>query len=223
MKVLIEGKEYDISEAIKNRIINAAKKNENDEIRLQEAEEGKLIKIGPWMIEVLKQKVDGNTEIICKDSICDPVVFGETNDYNGCVVDEICKLFAETLSEIIGEENVLEHDVDLTTEDGLKDYGVVRRKASVLTMDRYRQYAELLNQYRFSDLWWLATGITTKRHGSDKQVKCVTQKRYLSGDRFICDEKEMNVHPFCVVKGSVVVKKARWRKAWKNNEGVEQS
>ena len=57
---------------------------------------------------------------------------------------------------MIGEENLLEHTVDLTANDGLKDYGEVKAKASLLTADRYRKYVQILDTVKMEDYWWLA-------------------------------------------------------------------
>lgn len=48
--------------------------------------------------------------------------------------------FLERLEDAFGEGAVAEQFIDLTSNDGLKDYGNVKAKVGLLTEEEYRQY-----------------------------------------------------------------------------------
>ena len=54
----------------------------------------------------------------------------------------------------------VERDIDLTTMDGMTDYGHPGVSFRLLTIDEYRKYRKLIPLA--SEPWWIATGWTTK-------------------------------------------------------------
>ena len=54
----------------------------------------------------------------------------------------------------------MERDIDLTTMDGMTDYGHPGVSFRLLTIDEYRKYRKLIPLA--SEPWWIATGWTTK-------------------------------------------------------------
>lgn len=56
---------------------------------------------------------------------------------------------------------VVERPIDLTTMDGMTDYGMPLASVRALTIDEYRKYRHLIPLT--DDPYWLATGWTTKR------------------------------------------------------------
>ena len=122
--------------------------------RLSEVPVGDTVKIGDYEVIVLEQLGD-TTTVICKDFI-ETCKFGDSNNYDGSKVDKLCNDFATRLAEVVGEYNVILHTVDLTSDDGLKDYGSVKRYASLLTTERYRRYVYTLDKHKPDAWWWLA-------------------------------------------------------------------
>lgn len=59
---------------------------------------------------------------------------------------------------------VVERPIDLTTMDGMTDYGMPLASVRALTIDEYRKYRHLIPLT--DDPYWLATGWTTKRSPS---------------------------------------------------------
>ena len=162
---------------------------------------GDTVKIGSHEMVVLEH-VGEATALIRKELLRTREVFGENNNYDGSNVDEICNEFAEEIAGLVGEENILLHEVDLTSDDGLKDYGMVQRKASLLTTDRYRQYVEILDKYKIDAWWWLATAFSTPAHDPDNWVKCVSP----SGCFYYYGYDYVNgVRPFCILKSNIFV------------------
>ena len=52
--------------------------------------------------------------------------------------------FLERLEDAFGEGAVAEQFIDLTSNDGLKDYGNVKTKVGLLTEEEYRQHRDIL-------------------------------------------------------------------------------
>lgn len=53
--------------------------------------------------------------------------------------------------------------IDLTSDDGLKDYGETTQKVFLLTCDMYRKYRSVIPN--LDDWWWLATAYSTESNG----------------------------------------------------------
>ena len=169
---------------------------------LSEFAAGELVTIGGVDFVVLEH-LDGETALITKDCIGAETTFGENNNnYAESIVNDICESFAEMLEDTVGEENLVEFDVDLTSDDGLKDYGQIRRKCALITADMYRRYVEILDQHNPKKYWWLATPHSTKRHGNDSWVKCVSPSGIIFNG--ICNSVN-GVRPFCILKSHIFV------------------
>ena len=164
---------------------------------------GDTFKIGEHEFVVLEQYFD-TTAVICKNLINDDQVFGENNNYNGSYVDELCSSFAQFIVSVVGEENLVPHMVDLTADDGLKDYDVVDRRVSLLTADQYRRYVEILDRHKVDSWWWLATPFSTAAHGHARSVKCVSPSGYFNNGSY---NGGYGVRPFCVLKSNIFVSK----------------
>ena len=169
--------------------------------RLADIAVGGTFLIGNHEMVVLEQD-KGKTLAIRKSCLGDDVTFGSNNNYNGSKPDGICSQFAEEIEEAVGAENLVEHVVDLTSDDGLKDYGQITRKASLLTAEQYRKCVDVLDQHKLDAYWWLATPHSTARHENDRWAKCVTPSGGLNCGNYIGD---FGVRPFCILKSNIFV------------------
>ena len=162
---------------------------------------GETVKIGGFEMVVLEQH-GIETSLILKGLYVEESEFGENNNYDGSYVDEQCRKFALELAAIVGEDNVVEHEVDLTSNDGLKCYGTVERRASLLTADLYRKHVDVLDTVKVDKWWWLATPWSTARHDHEVCALCVAPSGYIYGGsyNFTC-----GVRPFCILKSSIFV------------------
>jgi len=163
---------------------------------------GDTCMLGSHEMIVLDHQDAGVTLLLRKDAL-EKMRFGENNNYDGSGADRVCNEFAEEIAEIVGEDNVVLHEVDLTADDGLKDYGKVSRKASLRTANMQRKYVEILDKYRLDDWEWLATAFSTHTHDPDNWVKCVSPAGDIddSGCRYCNDA----VRPFCILKSDIFV------------------
>lgn len=158
-------------------------------------------KIGPFEFIVLEQSGD-TTALILKEALPEKSRFGKNNNYDGSDVDKLCNEFAEKLAAIIGKKNIVEHTVDLTSDDGLKDYGKIKRKASLLTTALYRRYVHILDKFKLKIWWWLATAYSTPTHESAAWVKCVAPSGLIDGNLY---NDISGVRPFCILKSDIFV------------------
>ena len=175
----------------------------NQRKQLSEYTAGDTVKFGGFEMVVLEQ-MDGQTALILKGLYGEDTEYSEkNNNYDGSYVDEKCQQFAQELAEIVGWENIVLHQVDLTTDDGLKDYGVVERRASLITADMYRKFVEILDSVNPKAWWWLATAHSTKRHENDAWAKCVSPSGCIYGS--YGDGGGGGVRPFCILKSTIFV------------------
>lgn len=68
--------------------------------------------------------------------------------------------------------------IDLTSDDGLKDYGETTQKIFLLTCDMYRKYRSVIPN--LDDWWWLATAYSTESNG------------YAYIARYVCSDGGLN-------------------------------
>lgn len=175
----------------------------NPAVQLSEIAEGDTFKIGEHEFIVLEQ-IGEDTAVIRKDLLPD-ATFGENNKYNDSGVDKLCCAFADEIESIIGGDKFVLHTVDLTANDGLKDYGQIRRRASLLTAERYRRYVEILDKFKPDRWWWLATPYSTEKHENSSWVLCVAPSGYIFNDDFC--SYDFGVRPFCILKSTIFVSK----------------
>lgn len=174
------------------------------EVKLADVAVGQIVQIGEFEMVVLEHTENG-TALILKGFYGEDTAFGEdNNDYRQSLVDQRCGEFAKELAEIVGDGNVVNHAVDLTSDDGLKDYGAITRRASLLTAERYRRYVDIMDTVNPKEWWWLATAHSTKRHENDTWAKCVAPSGGI-GD--ISCVSGNGVRPFCILKSNIFVSK----------------
>ena len=169
--------------------------------RIADVPVGEIFKIDCYEFVVLEQ-MPGQTAVILKD-ILEKTVFGSNNRLPGSKVDELCCEFAEAVADLVGYDGIVEHEVDLTSDDGLKDYGSVQRLASPLMAAQYRQYVDVLDRHKPGAWWWLATPFSAERHDDYRFVKCVSPSGYLNSDH--CNGGGFGVRPFLIFKSDIFV------------------
>lgn len=90
--------------------------------------------------------------------------------------------------------------IDLTSDDGLKDYGETTQKIFLLTCDMYRKYRSVIPN--LNDWWWLATAYSTESNGYAYIA------RYVSSDGSLSSNDAYNggsgVRPAFYLKSSIL-------------------
>lgn len=163
---------------------------------------GNTFDIGNYTFVVLEHQ-DGETCVILKNLLYTSEIFGDNNNYIGSNVDRICNEFAEEIAGIIGKESLIEHTVDLTSDDGLKDYGTATRRMSLITADMYRKHVDTLDKHKVDAWWWTCTPYSTPKHENASWVKCVSPRGDFDSNYFYCIG--YGVRPFCILKSDIFV------------------
>ena len=153
-------------------------------------------------IEFIKfPDVDGMTPVVARDILFNST-FGDNNDLRSS--NPIKRLKEEILPKIImvvGEKNVCTFPTDLTAWDGLKPYGVMEEKISLVTMDFYRANVEIFDKHPVSGWWWLATPDTALPHGAPNWILCVSTSGSIFNDG--CGFRGRGVRPALYFKSSI--------------------
>lgn len=104
------------------------------------------------------------------------------------------KVFFEKISEAIGEDNIIPFQRDLISLDGQTEYEACEDKISLLTVDEYRKYRNLI-QNTGNCWWWLITPWSTKCNEYEKLMAVVSPSgRFGYG---YCGS-DGAVRPFCI-------------------------
>ncbi|MBP3478109.1 MAG: hypothetical protein J6K03_01330 [Oscillospiraceae bacterium] len=145
--------------------------------------------------------IDGKTPVVMRD-IAFSSRFGDNNDLRSSNV--LAKMQNDILPEIIaavGEENVLFFQTDLTALDGLKPYGTMESKISLVTLDFYREHVEFFDKYQVGEWWWLATPESAQPHSAPKWIVCVSPSGYIYRHRYYY--LDSGVRPFLILNSSI--------------------
>lgn len=116
----------------------------------------------------------------------------ESNDWKD---SELRKILSESFVDEIGRENLIVIERDLTSLDGLKDYGKTYDLVSILTADEYKKYRSLLPNT--GEWWWLCTPWSTKSNGYESSVAVVAPVGYFSIYYYF------DVRPVCILKSEI--------------------
>lgn len=102
--------------------------------------------------------------------------------------------FLEKLSGAVGKENIISFERDLLSLDGQTEYGSCEDKVSLLTVDEYRRYRNMIPNMDDS-WWWLITPWSTPCNDYKKSVTVVSPSGLIIGNG--CDYN-YGVRPFCI-------------------------
>ena len=175
----------------------------DEQITLSSVGVGETFKIGDVEFIVLEQMED-TVAVITKDLAYTDEEFGKNNKYDGSIVDILFSDFLVESYENCDADSFVEHTVDLTSDDGLKDYGTVKRRMSLLTAEMYRKYVYVLDKYKPDKWWWLATAYSTSTHDDDDWCKCVAPSGRVINNVY---DNYDGVRPFCILKSNIFVSK----------------
>jgi hypothetical protein len=159
---------------------------------------GETFKIGDEEWIVLEQSGD-TTAVLKKDLL--PGSHKFDNNTNNFAKSEIYSFLNDEyyvrLAALIGTNNICEHTVDLTADDGLRDYKKCKAYVSLLTCELYRKYTDIMLKYNPKQWWWLATAYSTPTRGYNGLLRCVYDDGTLYDH---CCSDDCCVRPFCILK-----------------------
>ncbi len=85
------------------------------------------------------------------------------------------------IDAVKGPHAFLQTELDLTADDGLKDYGTCTVTIFSLTVDQYRRNRDVIPNA--DDWWWLSTAYSTEANGYEHSARNVCSDGALNGRR----------------------------------------
>lgn len=153
---------------------------------------------------IVLEQLEGATKVITEGLFEEDVEFDEnTPDYKVAAVRNLfdTEILAE-FERVFGADNIIEHEVDLTTVDMQKDYGEAICKVRPLTFDEARKYNDMLVSRNLLDWWWTCTPWSVKGRGWSYCIAVVSP----SGNVLSCNcYNGYGVRPFCILKSNIFV------------------
>lgn len=123
---------------------------------------------------ILLENDDGRALCLSKDIIetrafdegnCNNFAVASSKEYlNGAYLDNL-------LEDVNGPNAFLTTELDLTTDDGLKDYGTCTVTIFSLTVDQYRRNRDVIPLV--DDWYWLSTAYSTAANGYEHSARLV--------------------------------------------------
>lgn len=150
---------------------------------------------------VCEQFADGRTAVVRKECLDDTMEFESDNNWkNSDLRKYLNGKYYNEIKNTFGVENIIEHEVDLTSLDGYDDYGVSKDKVSVMNIDRYRKYHRFIGN---TGCWyWLSTPDSTPSGVGSSRVQCVGSDGDVGWGGCGCSG---SVRPFFILKSSISV------------------
>lgn len=112
--------------------------------------------------------------VLAKESIGDmPFDEGNSNNFpKGTLCKYLNDEFIKKLKANGADTSaIVPTTINLTSDDGLKDYGETTQKIFLLTCDMYRKYRSVIPN--LDDWWWLATAYSTESNGYANYARSV--------------------------------------------------
>nr|DAH33427.1 MAG TPA: hypothetical protein [Caudoviricetes sp.] len=177
----------------------------SNKIQLSELNPGDVFKIGKHDFIVLDQCY-GATMVISKGFMAENIKFDEdTRDYSE---SNLRKVIEEDIQPIIesevGEENIVEDSVDLTSVDMQKEFSRFKCKVRPITFDEARKYNDLLVNNELNDWWWTCTPWSTAERNWNYSIAVVASSGNILN--YYCNNY-YGVRPFCILKSNIFVSK----------------
>ena len=159
-------------------------------------------KLGEEVFIVLEQ-TDNGTKVISKEFAYNYMKFGENSDWKVSPIRNLLNNdYFKKIADIVGENNILPMERDLTSLDGLDDYGACTDKISLLTAAEYAKFHKILGvKSNYPDWWWLITAASTPSNDYARDVCCVDSGGILYW--LDCDYSD-GVRPFCILNSSIL-------------------
>ena len=166
---------------------------------------GDKFMIGDERFVVLEHTEDG-VRIVSDEFAFSDKTFGDSNDWRVSYVRDLLSENGEyyrKIASIVGEENIIPMFRDLTSLDGLDDYGSCVDKISLMTAAEYAKYHKILGlKSNYTDWQWLITPASTPSNDYSRYVCCVYSDGILGWN--VCDYT-YGVRPFLTLESSVLV------------------
>lgn len=195
-------KALEVARELVRQLEEAERKNK---VELSTLAPGDVFEIGKNDFIVLEQ-IGAETKIISKNFMAEDIVYDEdSRDYNKSNLKEMIEDKIQPIIESeIGENNLVEHTIELTSVDMQHEFDDCKCKVRPITFDEARKYNNLLPNKDLDDWWWTCTPWSTEERGCSYSIAVVSSAgNFCSND---C-RSISGVRPVCILKSNIFVSK----------------
>lgn len=195
-------KALEVARELVRQLEEAERKNK---VELSTLAPGDVFEIGKNDFIVLEQ-IGAETKIISKDFMAEDIVYDEdSRDYNESNLKKVIENEIQPIIESeVGENNLVEHTVELTSVDMQHEFDDCKCKVRPITFDETRKYNNLLPNKELDDWWWTCTPWSTAERGCKYSIAVVSSAgRVISN----CCNNYIGVRPVCILKSNIFVSK----------------
>ena len=191
-------------EAARELVRMLEEKEKDRKVELSKLSAGDVFKIGSHDFIVLEHGIDV-TAVISKNLMTENEEFGDSINYKDSNIRRVIEedILPEIESEI-GSENIIEHEVDLTSVDMQNEFGTYKCKMRPITFDDARLYNNLIVNKELPEWYWTCTPWSAEDRGWNYSVAVVSPSGNVDNDS-CCDY--YGVRPFCILKSNIFVSK----------------
>lgn len=195
-------KALEVARELIRQLEEAERKNK---VELSTLAPGDVFEIGKNDFIVLEQ-MSFETKVISKDFMAENIVYDEdSRDYNESNLKKVIEDKIQPIIESeVGENNLVEHTVELTSVDMQHEFDDCKCKVRPITFDEARKYNNLLSSKDLDDWWWTCTPWSTKERGWSYSMAVVSSAGRIRNRR--CDYN-YGVRPVCILKSNIFVSK----------------
>lgn len=195
-------KALEVARELVRQLEGAERKNK---VELSTLAPGDVFEIGKNDFIVLEQ-MSFETKVISKDFMTENIVYDEdSRDYNESNLKKVIEDKIQPIIESeVGENNLVEHTVELTSVDMQHEFDDCKCKVRPITFDEARKYNNLLPNKELDDWWWTCTPWSTAERGWDYSMAVVSSAGNIDGRS--C-RNCYGVRPVCILKSNIFVSK----------------
>lgn len=195
-------KALEVARELVRQLEEAERKNK---VELSTLAPGDVFEIGKNDFIVLEQ-MSFETKVISKDFMAENIVYDEdSRDYNESNLKEVIEDEIQPIIESeVGENNLVEHTVELTSVDMQHEFDDCKCKVRPITFDETRKYNNLLPNKELDDWWWTCTPWSTAERDCKYSIAVVSSAGYISHRSCYVIN---GVRPVCILKSNIFVSK----------------
>ena len=195
-------KALEVARELVRQLEEAERKNK---VELSTLAPGDVFEIGKNDFIVLEQ-MSFETKVISKDFMAENIVYDEdSRDYNESNLKKVIEDKIQPIIESeVGENNLVEHTVELTSVDMQHEFDDCKCKVRPITFDEARKYNNLLPNKELDDWWWTCTPWSTAEREWNYSMAVVSSAGIISRSFCNCN---VGVRPVCILKSNIFVSK----------------
>ena len=195
-------KALEVARELVRQLEEAERKNK---VELSTLAPGDVFEIGKNDFIVLEQ-MSFETKVISKDFMAENIVYDEdSRDYNESNLKKVIEDEIQPIIESeVGENNLVEHTVELTSVDMQHEFDDCKCKVRPITFDETRKYNNLLPNKELDDWWWTCTPWSTAERGCKYSIAVVSYAGNFCNH--FCHSHD-GVRPVCILKSNIFVSK----------------